>query len=95
MTTTLGIQTHKGSEQGSFAANSHLIIGDAEAILVDTQYVRSDAQDVVDMIRRSGKRLQSIFNHAQSPRPSPRFAGDRPCVSRGERVRHRGGGRVH
>lgn len=61
MASALNIETHEGSEQGSFAVNSHLICGEHEAILVDTQYVRSDARDVIEMIRRSGKQLRSIF----------------------------------
>jgi len=61
MIAKLSIQTYEGSEQGSFAANSHLIVGENDAILVDTQFARSDARNVVDMIRSSGKRLSSIF----------------------------------
>ncbi len=61
MTAALRIQTYEGSEQKSFAANSHLITGANDALLVDTQYARSDARNAADMVRASGRRLRSVF----------------------------------
>ena len=67
MKSALTIERHEGSEQGSFAVNSFLISGEDDAILVDTQYVRSDAVEVVAMIRRSGKRLRAIVTTHSHP----------------------------
>ncbi len=41
--------------------NSHLILGEREAVLVDAQFTRSDARRVVSLIRSSGKNLKTIW----------------------------------
>lgn len=45
----------------TFAVNSYLISGENDAILVDGQFTRGDAEKVVTMIKASGKTLRSIF----------------------------------
>jgi glyoxylase-like metal-dependent hydrolase (beta-lactamase superfamily II) len=57
---TLPIETYTANDAG-FAVNSHLILGEKEAILVDAQFTRSEARKVADMIRRSGRELRQIF----------------------------------
>jgi glyoxylase-like metal-dependent hydrolase (beta-lactamase superfamily II) len=57
---SLRVQTHTASDAG-FAVNSHLITGQRDAILVDAQFTRSEARQVSEMIRRSGKHLTTIF----------------------------------
>jgi glyoxylase-like metal-dependent hydrolase (beta-lactamase superfamily II) len=56
----LRVQTYTASDPG-FAVNSHLIMGEKDAILVDAQFTRSEARKVVEMVRTSGKSLKAIF----------------------------------
>jgi glyoxylase-like metal-dependent hydrolase (beta-lactamase superfamily II) len=59
-------QTYGGSDAG-LGANSHLLIGDREVLLVDTQFLISEAKNVVDLIRATGKRLTTIFVTHEHP----------------------------
>ena len=45
----------------TFAVNSYLVSGSKDAILVDGQFTRGDAEKVVAMVKESGKTLRSIF----------------------------------
>lgn len=56
----LKVLTHTAGEAG-FMVNSHLIMGQKEALLVDAQFTRSEADKVVQMIRQSGKKLTQIY----------------------------------
>ncbi len=49
------------TSDNQFAVNSYLIAGQNEAILVDGQFFKADAQNVVQLIRESGKTLKQIF----------------------------------
>jgi glyoxylase-like metal-dependent hydrolase (beta-lactamase superfamily II) len=55
----LEVQSHLSPD--GFVVNSHLIIGDTEAVLVDGQFFSAEAQKVVDMITASGKTLTTVF----------------------------------
>lgn len=44
-----------------FPVSSVLITGPKEAILVDAQFQRNDAQSVVELIKKSGKKLTTIY----------------------------------
>lgn len=44
-----------------FAVGSYLIAGQSEAVLVDGQFFKADAQKVVQLVKDSGKTLKSIF----------------------------------
>jgi glyoxylase-like metal-dependent hydrolase (beta-lactamase superfamily II) len=59
-------QTYTGSDAG-LGANSHLLIGDREVMLVDTQFLISEAKKVVDLVRATGKRLTTIFLTHEHP----------------------------
>ena len=48
-------------EKSIFPVSSVLISGPKEAILVDAQFQRNDAESVVKMIRDSGKKLTTIY----------------------------------
>jgi glyoxylase-like metal-dependent hydrolase (beta-lactamase superfamily II) len=54
------VDTFVGS-QGSFMSSSHLIAGEEEAILVDALFTKSDAQQMVDRVIASGKRLTTVY----------------------------------
>lgn len=56
----LKIQTHTASDPG-FAVNSHLLVGQKDAILVDAQFTRSEARKVADMVKASRKNLKVIY----------------------------------
>lgn len=49
------------SAPGGFSVNSTLIYGDRDAILVDTQFVRSEAYRVAAMILESKKNLTTVY----------------------------------
>lgn len=56
----LKVETFTSNEPG-FLANSHLIEGERDAILVDAQFTRSQARLVSEMVKMSGKNLKTIF----------------------------------
>ncbi len=56
----LTVTTHSASAAG-FMVNSHLIAGERDAILVDAQFVRSEAAKAIQMVKESGKNLKYIL----------------------------------
>jgi glyoxylase-like metal-dependent hydrolase (beta-lactamase superfamily II) len=56
----LRVERYLSSEAG-FLVTSNLIQGKKDAILVDAQFTRSDARNVVEMIKKSGKNLKTVF----------------------------------
>lgn len=48
-------------EKSTFPVSSVLISGKTEAILVDAQFQRNDAEAVVELIKQSGKTLTTIY----------------------------------
>lgn len=59
-TAELTVTTHSASAAG-FMVNSHLIAGERDAILVDAQFIRSDATKAIQMVKESGKNLKYIL----------------------------------
>jgi glyoxylase-like metal-dependent hydrolase (beta-lactamase superfamily II) len=49
------------ADLSGFAVNSHLIMGKKDAILVDSQFTRSQAKKVVDMIKKSERNLKMVY----------------------------------
>lgn len=58
--TQLTIQTYSSSAE-PISVNSHLILGPSEAVLIDAQLFKADAQSVVDLIKSTGKKLTTVF----------------------------------
>jgi len=56
----LSIQTYTAAAPAAMA-NSHLIVGKREAILVDVVMTRSEAVKLADMVKQSGRALKMIF----------------------------------
>lgn len=56
----LKVFTHTALDAG-FVVNSHLLVGNKEAVLVDAQFTRSEAKKVVEMILGTGKKLTKVF----------------------------------
>jgi glyoxylase-like metal-dependent hydrolase (beta-lactamase superfamily II) len=59
-TAELTVTTHSASAAG-FMVNSHLIAGERDAILVDAQFIRSEATKAIQMVKESGKNLKYIL----------------------------------
>lgn len=56
----LTVKTHTASEAG-FMVNSHLILGNREAVLIDAQFTRSEARKVAEAVKATKRRLKAIF----------------------------------
>jgi len=56
----LQVQPIVGSEAG-FRVTSTLISGEKDAVLIDAQFLISEAQKVVDEIKQSGKHLTTVY----------------------------------
>jgi glyoxylase-like metal-dependent hydrolase (beta-lactamase superfamily II) len=56
----LTIQVYSAPEAAA-TVNSVLIAGSKEAILVDTQMVKAEAEKVVEMVKQSGKTLTTVL----------------------------------
>ena len=59
--TELDLQVYNPQGQSLFPVTSTLITGPSEAILIDAQFQKNDAQNLVNMIRASGKQLTTIY----------------------------------
>jgi glyoxylase-like metal-dependent hydrolase (beta-lactamase superfamily II) len=57
----LQLEIYNPGTQALFPVSSVLVTGQHEAILVDAQFGRAQAQQVVEKIRASGKRLSTIY----------------------------------
>jgi glyoxylase-like metal-dependent hydrolase (beta-lactamase superfamily II) len=63
-TASLSIQPFTSSEPGAWS-NSYLISGESEAILFDVFMLHSDATQIAEGIRKSGKTLKTVMiSHA-------------------------------
>ncbi|MFI8620630.1 MBL fold metallo-hydrolase [Marinomonas sp. NPDC078689] len=58
---TLETTVFNPQEKSVFPVSSVLISGPTEAILVDAQFQRNDAQSLVELIKKSGKKLTTIY----------------------------------
>lgn len=63
----LKITAYNPGEDSLFAVTSSLIEGPTEAILVDAQFEKDDAQELVKMIQDSGKTLTTVFISHKDP----------------------------
>lgn len=58
-TGALEVQSHVSPD--GFVVNSHLVVGETEAVLVDGQLFSAEAEKVVSLVQRSGKDLTTVF----------------------------------
>jgi glyoxylase-like metal-dependent hydrolase (beta-lactamase superfamily II) len=58
---TLTLDVYNPGEKTIFPVSSVLVSGEKEAILVDAQFGKSQAEQVVEKIRASGKQLTTIY----------------------------------
>lgn len=59
--TALALTHFNPGNDAIFQVSSVLVSGQREAILIDAQFGKSQAQKVVDMVRASGKKLTTIY----------------------------------
>ncbi|KZK94280.1 MULTISPECIES: MBL fold metallo-hydrolase [unclassified Pseudovibrio] len=60
-TAALTFEVYNPSDEGLFPVTSVLIEGPKEAVLVDAQFQRRDARNLISIIKESGKTLTSIY----------------------------------
>ena len=58
---TLTLDVYNPGDKAIFPVTSVLVSGEKEAILVDAQFGKSQAEQVVEKIRASGKQLTTIY----------------------------------
>ncbi|GAB5439247.1 MBL fold metallo-hydrolase [Falsiruegeria mediterranea] len=63
----LSITAFTPNESSLFPVSSNLIEGPSEVILVDAQFEKDDAQQLVDMIKATGKSLTTVFISHKDP----------------------------
>lgn len=57
----LDFEVYNPQEKSLFPVTSTLITGPTEAILIDAQFQKNDAENLVNMIHKSGKQLTTIY----------------------------------
>lgn len=65
--TPLTLDVYNPGENSLFAVSSEIIAGPHEVVLIDAQFQRNDAEELVKRIRASGKRLTTIFISQSDP----------------------------
>lgn len=63
----LTLQVYNPQDRSVFPVASEIVSGAHDAILVDAQFQRNDAQAVVDLIKASGKRLTTVYVSHSDP----------------------------
>ncbi|CDH06367.1 Putative exported protein [Xenorhabdus bovienii str. oregonense] len=63
----LKLDIYNPGETGIFPVSSEIISGDHEVVLIDAQFKKSDAQELVKMIQQTGKRLTTIYISQSDP----------------------------
>ena len=63
----LHLEVYNPGDKGIFPVSSEIITGAHEAILIDAQFQRSDAQALVQKLKASGKRLTTVYISHSDP----------------------------
>ncbi|OTA21013.1 MBL fold hydrolase [Xenorhabdus beddingii] len=63
----LKLDIYNPGEKGIFPVSSEIISGDHEVVLIDAQFKKNDAQELVKMIRQTGKKLTTIYISQSDP----------------------------
>ena len=63
----LTLTVYNPGEKAIFPVSSSLVTGDKEAILIDAQFDVQNGQALVDMIKKSGKKLTTVYISAGDP----------------------------
>lgn len=65
--TDLKLDIYNPGEKGIFPVSSEIISGDREVVLIDAQFKKNDAQELVKMIQQTGKKLTTIYISQSDP----------------------------
>jgi len=63
----LHLEVYNPADKGVFPVSSEIITGEHDAVLIDAQFQRSDAEALVEKIRSSGKTLTTIYISHSDP----------------------------
>ncbi|MBD2805859.1 MBL fold metallo-hydrolase [Xenorhabdus sp. 42] len=63
----LKLDIYNPGEKGIFPVSSEIISGDHEVALIDAQFKKNDAQELVKMIQKTGKELTTIYISHSDP----------------------------
>ncbi|MBD2781073.1 MBL fold metallo-hydrolase [Xenorhabdus szentirmaii] len=63
----LKLDIYNPGEKGIFPVSSEIISGDHEVALIDAQFKKNDAQELVKMIQKTGKKLTTIYISHSDP----------------------------
>ena len=63
----LKIEVYNPGDKSIFPVSSEIITGKTDAVLIDAQFQRNDAEILVDKIRKSGKKLSTVFVSHKDP----------------------------
>ncbi|RZL64660.1 MAG: MBL fold metallo-hydrolase [Variovorax sp.] len=63
----LKLQVHSAGATSLFPVTSGLVTGDTEAVLIDAQFQRNDAEALVQKIKAAGKKLTTVYISHSDP----------------------------
>ena len=63
----LQLEVYSPGDKAIFPVSSEIVYGDQEAILIDAQFQRNDAEALVAKIRASGKKLTTVYISQADP----------------------------
>lgn len=63
----LHLEVYNPGEKGVFPVSSEIVTGAREAMLIDAQFARSDAEAIVQKLKASGKTLTTIYISHSDP----------------------------
>ena len=63
----LKLEVYNPGQNSIFAVSSEIVTGEKDAVLIDAQFQRNDAQKLVEMIKASGKNLTTIYISQADP----------------------------
>ncbi|MBU9809806.1 MBL fold metallo-hydrolase [Rahnella sp. SL6] len=63
----LKMDVYNPGEKSAFPVSSEIITGDKEAVLIDAQFQRNDAEKLVEMIKATGKKLTTVYISQSDP----------------------------
>ncbi len=64
---TLKMEVYNPGENSIFPVSSEIITGEKEAVLIDAQFQRNDAEKLVEMIKATGKKLTTVYISQSDP----------------------------
>lgn len=65
--TPLKLTVYNPGSKGVFPVSSELITGQQDAILIDAQFAKSDAEQLVKLVKASGKQLTTVYISHSDP----------------------------